>query len=74
MQNQSIQFLTSPRFFALPLIALTIIVALASSNARSTPSSMEVAAPVVRAVSCSAPARSADPACTVARTGNIVVR
>ena len=32
MQKQSLGFLASPRFFALPLIALTIIVALSYTN------------------------------------------
>ena len=74
MQKQSLGFLVSPRFFALPLIALTIIVALSHTNARSGPSGVEMAAPVVRAVTCSTPTRAADSSCAVARIGASVVR
>jgi len=74
MQKQSLGFLTSPRFFALPLIALTIIVALSQTNAGPKSSSIEMAAPVVRAVTCSTPGRAVDPACAVAHVGASVVR
>ena len=74
MQHQSLRFLASPRFFALPLIALTIIVALSYTQARTSSAGVEVAAPVVRAVTCSTPGRAADPACAVANVGASVVR
>lgn len=61
------RFLLSPRFFALPLIALAVIFALAQTTTRSTSTSVEVAGPkVYRAVNCSDPARANTAACTVA--------
>ena len=74
MPKQSIGFIATPRFFALPLIALTIIVALSYGNSRTGSSGVEVAAPVVRAVACSTPGRAADPACALANAGANVLR
>jgi hypothetical protein len=61
------RFLLSPRFFALPLIALAVIFALAQTTTRSTSTGVEVAGPkIYRAINCSDPARANTAACTVA--------
>lgn len=66
--------LFSPRFLALPVIALAVIVALAQSSNRSG-AGTEVAGPtVVRAVSCSTPGKAMDRACAVARDDLRAVR
>jgi hypothetical protein len=60
----------SPRFFALPLIALAIIVALAHANSTRI-SGTQVAAPIIRATTCATPGKAADPACAVARDATV---
>jgi len=62
----------SPRFFALPLIALAIIVALAHAN-RDRVTATQVAAPVIRATTCATPGKAADASCTVARDATATV-
>ena len=61
------RFLLSPRFFALPLIALAVLLALSQVSTRSTSTGLEVAGPkVYRAVNCSDPGRANTAACAVA--------
>jgi hypothetical protein len=55
----------SARFLAMPVIALTVIVALAQAHSRPGMSQTETRS-VVRAVNCAAPGMSADSACTLA--------
>ena len=55
----------SARFLAMPVIALTVIVALAQAHSRPGMSQTETRT-VVRAVNCAAPSMSADLACTMA--------
>ncbi len=56
----------SARFLAMPVIALTVIVALAQAHSR--PETTETATrSVVRAVNCAAPSMNADLNCTLAR-------
>lgn len=75
MFNPSTRFLLSPRFFALPLIALAVIVALAQATSRTPSNGTQVAAPIIRANTCATPAaRANDPACIVARGTNTAVR
>ncbi len=66
----------SPRFLALPVIALAVIAALASASSRTTQTTgAQVAgATTVRAVSCAAPANRSDPACAIVRDDTRVVR
>ncbi|BAT58939.1 hypothetical protein GJW-30_1_01467 [Variibacter gotjawalensis] len=68
MFQLSPQTIFSPRFLALPLIALTIIVALAQTASRNpTVAGAQVASPTVhRAINCSDPSKAASPTCTVA--------
>jgi hypothetical protein len=73
MFTLSLKSLFSPRFLALPAIALAVIVALAQSASHS--GKLDVAGPtVVRAVNCSAPGNAANPACTVAHNDLRAVR
>lgn len=73
MFTLSLKSLFSPRFLALPAIALAVIVALAQNASHS--GKLDVAGPtVVRAVNCSAPGNAANPACTVARNDLRTVR
>jgi hypothetical protein len=68
-------FMLSPRFFALPVIALAIIIALAqASNTQTRSTGTEMAAPKLRATTCTTPARTAEAACAVARDGTSLVR
>jgi hypothetical protein len=61
------RLLASPRFYALPLIALAVIIALAQTTTRSTSTGVEMASPkIFRAINCSDPARANTSACTVA--------
>lgn len=66
----------SPRFLALPVIALAVILALASASSRTqTTGATQVAGPTtVRAISCAAPANRSDPACAIVRDDTRVVR
>jgi hypothetical protein len=74
MFTLSLKSLFSPRFLALPAIALAVIVALAQTASHNS-GKMDVAGPtVVRAVNCSAPANAANPACTVAHNDLRTVR
>jgi hypothetical protein len=61
-----VRLMLSVRFLAMPLIALTVIVALAQAHSR--PETSETATrSVVRAVSCAAPSMNTDLTCTFAR-------
>ena len=74
MLQHSPRFLASPRFFALPLIALVVIMALAqASKATRTADSQSAAPRVYRAVTCASPA-DAGLACAVADTAARHVR
>jgi hypothetical protein len=65
--------LLSPRFLALPAIALMVIVALAQNSSHN--GKMETAGPtVVRAVNCSAPGNATNRACAVAHDDLRAVR
>jgi hypothetical protein len=55
----------SARFLAMPVIALTVIVALAQAHSRPGVSQTE-ARTVVRAVNCAVPGINTDLACTMA--------
>lgn len=67
--------LLSPRFFAMPLIALAIIVGLAHASKNSRDAGTQVAAPKVRATACqAAPGRVADASCAIVRDDRRVVR
>ena len=55
----------SVRFLAMPVIALTVIVALAQAHSRPGMSQTETRT-VVRAVNCATPGMSTDLACTLA--------
>lgn len=76
MQQLSPRTLFSPRFLALPIIALTIIVALAQTSSRNpTVAGAQVAGPTVhRAINCADPAKATVAACNVARDQGSVVR
>lgn len=75
MLKFSPSFLLSPRFFALPLIALTVLVALAQTNARAPSTGQEASAPkVFRAVNCSDPSKAGSAMCTVAGSPAVAVR
>ena len=56
----------SARFLAMPVIALTVIVALAQAHSRPGTSQTETWT-VVRAVNCAAPGMNTDLTCIVAR-------
>jgi len=74
MFTLSLKSLFSPRFLALPAIALAVIVAL-SHTASHRDGTLEVAAPtVVRAVNCATPGKATDPACAVAHDDLRAVR
>jgi hypothetical protein len=63
-------FQLSPRFLALPAIALAVIIGLAHAQGNQRPGADVVAgATVVRAVNCSLPANNANAACTIADRG-----
>ncbi len=66
----------SPRFLALPIIALTVIVALAQTSSRNpVVAGTQVAGPTVhRAINCSDPSKATAPACTIANDRARVVR
>lgn len=71
------RFLMSPRFLALPVLAVVVIVALAQTSTRSTSTTagVEVAGPkIYRAINCSDPARANTAACTVAGDPGRIVR
>jgi hypothetical protein len=53
------------RFLAMPVIALTVIVALAQAHSRPGMSQTETRS-VYRAVNCAVPAASVDASCTLA--------
>jgi hypothetical protein len=60
----------SPRFLALPAIALAVIVGLANAQGEKRSGAELVAgATVVRAVNCTLPANSTNAACAVADRG-----
>jgi len=61
----------SPRFLALPAIALTVIIAL--SQAHSGASTPEAAPSVLRAVSCAMPSAAFEAACAMAGTGGATI-
>ena len=61
----------SPRFLALPVIALTVIVAL--SQAHSGASAPDVAPSVLRAVSCAMPSAAFEAACATAGTSGATI-
>ena len=56
----------SARFLAMPVIALTVIVALAQAHSRPGTSQTETRS-VVRAVNCAAPGINTNLTCTIAR-------
>ena len=66
------RFLLSPRFFALPLLALCVIVALAQATANKPKAGAVAATKVERAVNCAA-ANPTDSRCAIAG-GDVVVR
>lgn len=66
------RFLLSPRFFALPLLALTVIFALAQATAQKPKDGAVASTKIERAVNCSAAPASAS--CSVAGSGGVVVR
>lgn len=67
--------LLSPRFLALPVIALAVIVALAQSHGGSKSTGTEVAAPSVhRAGNCTTPGKRTSAACAIATTDATVIR
>jgi hypothetical protein len=66
MVKFSPRFFLSPRFFALPFIALAVIVTLAQAH-RGKPIGSELASAVVRATTCATPGRAVDAACAIAR-------
>ncbi|HET9904213.1 MAG TPA: hypothetical protein VFQ27_10995 [Xanthobacteraceae bacterium] len=74
MLNLGPRFLLSPRFLALPLIALGVIIALAQTGKSPKPTATQVAEPrIYRAVNCTNPANAGHPACGIAR-GDVPVR
>lgn len=67
MLQLSAQTILSPRFFALPIIALTVIVSLAYVSRSPAVIGTQVAGPTVyRAINCADPAKATASACTVA--------
>ena len=54
------------RFLAMPVIALTVIVALAQAHSRPGMSQTETRTTVHRAVNCATPAASIDATCALA--------
>lgn len=67
--------LLSPRFFAMPLIAVAIIIGLAHASHTSRTADTQVAAPKVKATVCQvAPGRTADASCAIVRDETRVVR
>ena len=64
----------SPRFLALPVAALAVIVALSQAHSQN-PRSAEAAPTVIRATNCATPAATFSPACTIAHNdGAAIVR
>jgi hypothetical protein len=63
----------SPRFLALPAIAVTVIVALAQTH-RNQPIRTELTSSVVRATTCASPGKAVEPSCAIARDTNLLVR
>ena len=61
-----VRLMLSAHFLAMPLIALTIILALAQAHSRAETSETAIRS-VVRAVNCAAPSMNTDLICTVAR-------
>lgn len=75
MLNLSPRFLLSPQFFALPLIALGVIIALAQTGRHNSPTDAVAASPAIyRAVNCAASANATKAACTVATGETVRVR
>lgn len=67
--------LLSPRFLALPIIALTIIVALAQTSRNPTIAGAQIAGPTVhRVINCADPAKATVAACNIARDQGSAVR
>ena len=62
----------SPRFLVLPVIALTVIVAL--SQTRAGASTSEAAPSVLRAGTCALPAASFEAGCALADSQTVIVR
>ena len=60
MFKPSLRFMLSPRFFALPLIALAVIFGLAHATSRTSSTSAQVAGPIVRANTCTTVAARAN--------------
>ena len=56
----------SARFLAMPVIALTVIVALAQAQSRQDVSQTDTRRVVVRAVNCATPAANVDTTCAFA--------
>lgn len=59
------------RFLAMPVIALTVIVALAQAHSRPDMSQTD-ARTVYRAVNCATPAANTDPSCALAGNAGVV--
>ena len=62
----------SPRFLALPAIALTVIIALSQAHSGAS-TSAEAAPSVLRAVSCAMPSAAFEAACAMAGTGGTTI-
>lgn len=74
MLNLSPRFLLSPRFFALPLIAIAVLIGLAQASNRTAPTGNQAAAPIVRATTCATAGKAADAACATVRDDTRMVR
>ena len=66
--------LVSPRFFAMPLIALAIIIGLAHASHTSRTADTQVAAPKVKATVCQAGLGRTTDACAIVRDETRIVR
>jgi hypothetical protein len=72
MLNLSPRFFLSPRFLALPLIALGVIVALAQTGKHAPTANTHMAAPkIYRALNCANPANAMQAACAIAADDTI---
>ena len=62
----------SPKFFALPVAALAVIIALSQAHSQN-PRSNEASVTVYRATNCAAPATTFNAACAIAHNDSATI-
>ena len=62
----------SPKFLALPIAAVAVIIALSQAHSHN-PSSTEVTPTVHRAINCAAPATTFNAACAIAHNDSATI-